>query len=83
MNWKRGFTRLYFVLWAPWLVFVVTRLWLTSPVPLPGSLETTAALLTAAVLVGLVAPALLLLALRWVSLGFVPASNAPPERTLS
>ena len=83
MNWKRGLTRVYLVLWAAWLVFVVVRLWLTSPLPLPLSFETTAAFLTAAGLAGVVAPALLLLALWWISLGFVPSSNELPERTLS
>ena len=70
MNWKRGLTRLYFVLWASWLVFVVVRICLLSPSP-----QQLAAAATAAALAGLIAPAVLLLALRWVGSGFRSASS--------
>jgi len=69
MNWKRGLTRVYFTVWASWLVFVVAR---TLLLPVKFSFAPTA---TAIVLIGLVAPAILLLALRWVWSGFASSFN--------
>ena len=82
MNWKRGFTRLYLVLWASWLVFVVVRLWLTSRVPLLSlSPENIAAFLVVVVSVGVVAPAILLFALHWIGSGFCSVTDGPSNRT--
>ena len=69
LNWKRGLTRLYFVAWAPWLLFVVLRTISVNPAVLFGPLPLTIVLGVA--LWGLVFPAFLLVALRWAAAGFL------------
>ena len=64
LNWKRGLTRSYLVLWAAWMVFIVAR-----AVSIFHA-NYAAAELTAIFLTGVLAPAVLFLALRWVFHGF-------------
>jgi len=69
LNWKRGLTRSYLVLWAAWIVFIVARaasIFNSSHV---------AAELVAIFLAAVLAPAVLFLALRWVFNGFRPSST--------
>ncbi|ULU26783.1 hypothetical protein DYST_03731 [Dyella terrae] len=63
VNWKRGITRCYVVAWVPWLISVALRSELLTPDHLIKGLIST-------VIVGVMAPALLLLGIRWAIDGF-------------
>ena len=63
-NWLRGFTRLYLVAWALWLLRVMLQ-------AATGALSFLApANIMLIAIVGLLIPALLLIALRWAIKGF-------------
>jgi hypothetical protein len=64
VNWLRGFTRLYCVAWALWLLRVMLQVALSAlPVFAPANIMLIATL-------GLLIPGLLLLAMRWALAGF-------------
>lgn len=70
INWRRGLTRSYIVLWAAWLVYIPIRaISIFNPI-------LTLAALTAIVLAGVVVPAILFLALRWIFNGFHQAADS-------
>jgi hypothetical protein len=68
LNWKRGLTRLYIVLWGLWLIFVAIRTVVATPSIFVGSIP--GFVVVGFVITGLIFPALLLLALRWAGKGF-------------
>lgn len=68
LNWKRGLTRLYIVLWGFWLLFVAVRMAATTPMLLGGSVPSSS--IAAFVAFGFVLPGLLLIGLRWAGNGF-------------
>lgn len=68
LNWKRGLTRLYIVLWGLWLIFVIVRTVAATPSIFWGSVPGFT--VVGFVIAALVFPALLLLALRWGGSGF-------------
>jgi hypothetical protein len=68
IDFNRGLTRLYVLLWAAWLGY-----WLLH---LPRLVVSSRAPLVEVGVVGVVLPGLLLLALRWVGAGFRPSRNA-------
>jgi hypothetical protein len=69
MNWKRGLTRFYMLIWAAWLLFIALR-----AISIFSS-HNLGSGLTAVFLAGLLAPALLLLGLRWAIDGFRPSAT--------
>ncbi|GAB2524245.1 hypothetical protein [Lysobacter humi (ex Lee et al. 2017)] len=64
MNWKKGLTRLYMVLWALWVALLGGYAALNSH-PGDGAIGWTVF-----AWLGLAIPAILLVALRWVLSGF-------------
>lgn len=64
-NVKRGLTRIYMVLWACWLFYVVGFSLVF------GAIGGWPIKLVNGVLIGLLLPWLLLVAIRWVAAGFV------------
>ena len=68
LNWKRGLTRLYFVFWGLWIVFIAIRVAAATPQIVFGSIPSAA--IFSFIAAGLVFPAVLFLALRWAAKGF-------------
>ena len=73
-NWKRGVTRLYFLLWVLWFAYMAISLLSLPPILWQVNYMRV-------VVWGLVAPGLLFLGVRWVANGFLPNGKRSGEQT--
>lgn len=70
VNWKRGITRLYIVLWALWILVLLIR---ASPLMMLGnflSMDQLWPTIVGVAFFGLVVPGCVLIGLRWTIDGF-------------
>jgi len=72
IDFNRGLTRLYVLLWAMWLGYWLLR------IPRALVFDGAPHALIRVGIVGILFPGLLLLALRWVWAGFRPSQGAGP-----